>query len=155
MTLGRLILHPSSLTPHPSSLIPFSVSRRFRGFSATTAAAAAAAVAPPPAGGTAALVLPARRGSFAAPGAGGLVLFAEKGLSRQLHAVLVVDGDHLDLQAVAHLADVFDLVHVLVVQLADVAEPVPAGQDLDEGAEVLDRGDPPVVHFADADLFGQ
>ena len=44
---------------------------------------------------------------------------------------------------------------VLVVQLADVAQAVPARQDLDEGAEVLDRGDPALVDLADLHLLGQ
>ena len=53
------------------------------------------------------------------------------------------------------LHDVLDLVDVLVVQLADVAQAVAAGQDLDEGAEVLDRRDPALVDLADAHLLGQ
>src|SRR5439155_23207077 len=57
-----------------------------------------------------------------------LVLLAQERLARQLDAVLVVDGDDLDLQDVAHLAHALYLVHVLVVQLADVAPAVAAGQ---------------------------
>src|SRR5262249_26472002 len=75
-------------------------------------------------------------------------------LARQLDAVLIVDGDHFDLHDVADLADAFDLVHVLVVELADVAEAVAAGEDLDEGAEVLDRSDTALVDLADLDLLG-
>ena len=50
---------------------------------------------------------------------------------------------------VADLAHVVDLVDVLVVQLADVAQAVAARQDLDEGAEVLDRRDLALVDLAD------
>ena len=82
-------------------------------------------------------------------GAGRPCCSRSRRLARQLDAVLVVDGDHLDLQLVADLADVFDLADVLVVQLADVAQAVAARQDLDEGAEVLDRRDPALVDLAD------
>src|SRR3712207_9074154 len=65
----------------------------------------------------------------------GAPLLAQQRLARQLDAVVLVDGDHLDLQPVAHLAHVLDLADVLVVQLADVAQAVPAGQDLDRSEE--------------------
>ena len=35
-------------------------------------------------------------------------LLAQRGLAAELHAVLLVDGDHLHLHLVAHLADVAD-----------------------------------------------
>src|SRR5262249_40918810 len=76
-------------------------------------------------------------------------------LARQLDAVVLVDGDHLHLQLVADLDHVLDPPDVLVVQLADVAQAVAARDDLDEGAEVLDRGDLALVDLADADLLGQ
>src|SRR5436190_1207964 len=60
------------------------------------------------------------------------VLLPEHRLSRQLDAVLIIDRDHLHLQDIADFADVFHLVDVLVVQLADVAQAVTAGKDLDE-----------------------
>ena len=87
--------------------------------------------------------------------AGGLVLIAEQHLARQLHPVMLVDGDDLDLELVADLAHILDLADILVVQLAYVTEPIAAGQDLDEGAEVLDRGHPALVDLADAHLLGQ
>src|SRR5215831_19112593 len=73
--------------------------------------------------------------------------FAEQHLARQLDAVLIVDGDDLDLHAVADFTDAFHLVDVLVIQLADVAQPVAAWQDLDEGAKILHGRDPPIVNF--------
>src|SRR5207302_514585 len=82
-------------------------------------------------------------------------LLTQHSLARQLDAVLVVDGDDLDLHDVADLAHIFDLVHVLVVQLADVAESVTAGKDFNEGAEVLDGRDAAFVNFADAHFLGQ
>src|SRR5205807_8193056 len=84
-----------------------------------------------------------------------LGLLAQQGLARQLDAVVLVDGDHLDLDPVADLDHVLDLADVLVVQLADVAQAVAARGDLDEGPEVLDRRDLPLVDFADPDLLGQ
>ena len=53
------------------------------------------------------------------------------------------------------LHHVVDPADVLVVQLADVAQPVAAGQDLDERAEVLDRRHLALVDLADLDLLGQ
>jgi hypothetical protein len=91
------------------------------------------------------------RRSFAA-GLG--LLLAHQGLARQLDAIVLVDGDHLHLHLVADLAHVVDLADILVVQFADVAQPVAARQDLDEGAEVLDRGYSSFVDLADLDLFG-
>src|SRR5438132_10670822 len=58
-----------------------------------------------------------RRGRFAWLAA---ALFTQQGLARQLDAVLVVDGNHFDLQLVADLDDVFHLIDKLVVQFADV-----------------------------------
>jgi GTP:adenosylcobinamide-phosphate guanylyltransferase len=48
-------------------------------------------------------------------------LFPKQRLTRQFDPILVIDGDHLDLHVIAHLADILDPVHVLVVQLADMA----------------------------------
>ena len=103
------------------------------------------------------------RGRSPPPAAGGpgacgelvdLAALGQGGLARQLDAVLVVDGDHLDQHRVADPADVGDARDVAVGQLADVAQAVLAGQDLDEGAEVLDRGDPALVDPADLDALG-
>src|SRR5205823_4843833 len=74
-----------------------------------------------------------------------LALVAQQHLARQLDPVVLVDGDHLDHQLIADLAHVLDLADVLVVQLADVAQALAARQDLQEGPEVLDRGDLPLV----------
>src|SRR5262249_52400818 len=78
-----------------------------------------------------------------------------EGLARQLDAVLVVDGDDLDLHLVADLADLIDPVDVADVELADVHEPVAARDDLDERPEILDRRHLAVVDLADLDLLGQ
>src|SRR6516164_11337443 len=80
--------------------------------------------------------------------------FAEEHLARQLDPVLIVDGDDLDLQLVAHLAHAINSVHELVVQFADVAQAVAPGKNFDEGAEVLDRSHPALVNLADLDLLG-
>ena len=42
-----------------------------------------------------------------------------------LTPILVVDGDYLHLHVVAHFAHTVDLFHVLVIQLADVAQAIP------------------------------
>src|SRR5262249_9166978 len=81
-------------------------------------------------------------------------LFPDKHFARQLHAILIVNRDHLDLQDVADLADLFDLADILVVQFADVAQAVPPRQDLDERAKILDRRNPAFVYFADAPFLG-
>src|SRR5262245_1214993 len=47
-----------------------------------------------------------------------------------------VDADDLDEHLVAFLADVLHGAHPLLVELADVHEPVRAREDLDEGAEL-------------------
>src|SRR5207248_907940 len=82
------------------------------------------------------------------------VLVSQHRLARQFHAVVLVDGDDLHLDLVADAHHVFDLADVLVVQLADVAQSIAAGRDLDEGAEILDRRDLALVDLADANLFG-
>src|SRR5512135_155217 len=90
-------------------------------------------------------------------GLGVLVGLAERGqrrLAGQLDPVLVVDGDRLDEHRVADPADVGHAADVAVGQLADVHQAVLAGQDLDEGAEVLDRRDAALVDPADLDPFG-
>ena len=66
---------------------------------------------------------------------------------------MFIDGNHLDIELVANLDHVIDLADVFVVQLADVAQTIPAGDDLDESAEVLDRGDLTLVDLADAHLL--
>ena len=71
----------------------------------------------------------------------GLAALGQGRLPRELDAVLVVDGDHLDEHRVADPADVGHAADVAVGQLADVDQAVLAGQDLDERAEVLDRRD--------------
>src|SRR5207249_3511076 len=72
---------------------------------------------------------------------------AEQRFARQLHAILVVDGYHLDAEDVADLAYFIHAADKPVGQFADVAQAVAAGHDLDERAELLDR-----VHFALVDL---
>ena len=84
----------------------------------------------------------------------GLAALGQGRLAGELDAVLVVDGDHLDQHRVADPADVVDAADVAVGQLADVDQAVLAGQDLDERAEVLDRGDAAFVDLADLDPFG-
>src|SRR5947209_2079059 len=83
-------LHP------PYSLLSLRPARFALGLAARAAFAAVAAAA-----GRFAAVPPRRRGAFAALRP--LVLLAEQGLARQLHAVLVIDGDDLDLHGVADL----------------------------------------------------
>src|SRR5262249_54134212 len=86
---------------------------------------------------------------------GGLArLLPQQGLARQLDAVLVVDRDHLHLKDVADLAHILDAPDVLVVELADVAQPVAARQDLDEGAKLLHTRHLALVDLADLHLLG-
>src|SRR5262249_61752516 len=82
-------------------------------------------------------------------------LLPQQHLARQLDAIVLVDGDHLHLDLVAKFDNVLDLPDILVVQFADVAEAIAARGDLDEGSEVLDRGDLALVDLADADFFRQ
>ncbi len=65
----------------------------------------------------------------------GRVLFTQQRLPRQFHAVMLVDGDHLDLDMVADLANIIDLTDVFVVQLTNMTEAVAAGQNLDESRQ--------------------
>src|SRR5262249_22138987 len=111
------------------------------------AALAALALAPVLLRGTTAFLR--RRGPALALG-----LLPQQRLARQLDAVVLVDGDHLHLDLVAELDHVLDLADVLVIQLADVTQTVAARRDLDEGPEILDRGDLTLVDAADADLLG-
>src|SRR5262245_6705044 len=74
-------------------------------------------------------------------------------LARQLDAVLVVHCDHLDLHAVSLLAHIAHRFDIAIRELTDVAQPVLAGDDFDEGAEILDGADDPVVDFPDLDFF--
>ena len=53
------------------------------------------------------------------------------------------------------LQHVVDAADAVVVQLADVAQAVAAGHDLDERAEILDRRDLAVVDLADLDLLAE
>jgi len=55
---------------------------------------------------------------------GRLILFAQERFARELDPVLIINGNHFDLKMVADLADTLHLIHVLVIQLADVAKPV-------------------------------
>ena len=48
---------------------------------------------------------------------------------------MIVDVDHQDLHHVANSTDVGNIGHVLIGQLADMAESVATGKDLDESAE--------------------
>ena len=73
---------------------------------------------------------------------------------RQLDAVLIIDSDDLHFELVADLADIADRLHEAFGQFADVAQAVLTGSDLDEGTEVLDRADGPVVDATHLDLFG-
>src|SRR5437879_1209520 len=83
---------------------------RRRAFAARAVAAAIATIATVTAVGAA-----RRRSGFARLAAS---LFTQQSFARQLDAVLVVNGDHLHLQLVANLDDVFHLIDKLVVQLA-------------------------------------
>lgn len=57
-------------------------------------------------------------------------------LAGKLHAVLVVDPDHLHGDLVADLNHLLDAADVAVVEFRDVAEPVAARSDLDERARI-------------------
>src|SRR3970040_739008 len=57
-------------------------------------------------------------------------------LARQADAPVAIDVDDHHRQLVAHLGDILDLLHPLTVKLRDMDQPVGAGEDLDEGAEV-------------------
>src|SRR5690606_22216305 len=75
-------------------------------------------------------------------------------LAAELHLAEVVDVDDLDLDLVADLDDVGDRADEAVRQLGHVHEPFLAGQDLDEGAELLQAADAALVDLADLDLGG-
>src|SRR5262245_46249237 len=102
-------------------------------------AAIAAAVSPI---ATVAATIPARLTRFLRRQAG---CFAKENLARQFDAVLVVDGDDLDLDAVADFADGVDALDVLVVEFADMTQPIATGQDFDERAKILNRRDAAIV----------
>ncbi len=76
-------------------------------------------------------------------------------LAGELDAALVVDGDDLDADRLAHLHFFADGFEEAIGELGNVAEAVLAGDDFDEGAEILDAGDLAVVDFADLDVFGE
>src|SRR5690606_37677722 len=83
------------------------------------------------------------------------VFFGDDGLAAQLDAVLLVDGDDFDPQVIADLANLVDVLDVSFGELADVAQSVFAGSDLDKRTEILDAADGAVVDLANLDLFGQ
>ena len=82
-------------------------------------------------------------------------------LAGQLDPTTVIDVDDLDLDHVADLGDVTDVLDEAVVQFGDVAHAVGSGDELDEGTEVLGRNDLAFEDGADLDLgaerfdFGQ
>ena len=67
---------------------------------------------------------------------------------------MLVNSDHLDLHQVTHLADFVHIGNKARVKFADMTQAVPAGQDLDEGAKVLDGGDFTLVNAANLHFFG-
>src|SRR5262249_11424299 len=77
-----------------------------------------------------------------------------RGLAGELDAAGVVDEDHLHLDLVADLHVILDSLDILIRQLADMAQAVGLGRDLDERAEILDRDDHTVVDLADLYLRG-
>ena len=69
-------------------------------------------------------------------------------LERERHALaLEVDVEHLDLDLLADLDDLARMVDVLPAELGDVHEPVDPAE-IDERAEVHDRGDGPLAPLA-------
>ena len=82
-------------------------------------------------------------------------MFAKDRFAGQLHSILVVDGDDLDLHDVPDLANAIHAIDILVVELADVAQTVAPRQYFDEGPEILDGSDPSFVNLADANFLGQ
>ena len=85
---------------------------------------------------------------------GGSLRAGHQGLARQLDTVMLVNSDHLDLHQVTHLADFVHIGNKARVKFADMTQAVPAGQDLDEGAKVLDGGDFTLVNAANLHFFG-
>ncbi|OQA06589.1 MAG: hypothetical protein BWY66_01788 [bacterium ADurb.Bin374] len=80
--------------------------------------------------------------------------FGQEGLAGEVHAALRVDLDHFHGDFVADVHDVFDLVHAVVVELADVNHAFDAGQDLDERAELHDALHLAGVGLAHFGVFG-
>jgi hypothetical protein len=78
----------------------------------------------------------------------------EQRLHRQLDAALLVGLQHLDLDDLAFLQEVGDVLDPLVRDLADVQQTVLARQDVDEGTEVQDLRDRAFVDLADLGLGG-
>src|SRR5688572_8969577 len=76
------------------------------------------------------------------------------GLHRQADAALLVDFQHLDLDHVAFLELVRDLLDALVGDLRDVHQAVLARQDGDERTEVHDLGDLAFVDATGLDVRG-
>ena len=119
----------------------------------TPVAAAITAVAAPVAAAiTTALVAafgsPTGRVGF--PGSLLLSGFLDQGLAGQAElAGPGIDVDQLDLELVADLGDAFQAVDVAVVPLADMDQAFGAGDEFDEGAELLDAGNRAGVGLAD------
>ena len=83
----------------------------------------------------------AGRGTFGGCAAHFLVALGHRGPAGEPHAALFIHAEALDPDLVAHLDDVLDLLDAEVGQFADVDQAVLAGQELDEGAELLDGDD--------------
>src|SRR5690606_6632070 len=66
----------------------------------------------------------------------------------QVDLAAVIDGVDLDPDAVAFLEEVADVVDALLGDLAYVQQAIGAGEERDEGAELRDLGDLPVVLLA-------
>ena len=66
---------------------------------------------------------------------------------------MIVDGDDLNQHHVADPADVVDVADVAAGHFADVDQTVFAGEDFNERAEFLDRGDAAFVDRADFNPF--
>ena len=92
--------------------------------------------------------------TFAARATGGLLLdiafgLGQEGLAAELYlAVLLVEGDDLHLELVAHLNEAFEGLGVTPLVLADMHQSFLAGQELHEGAELDNADDLGVVHVA-------
>src|SRR5690606_21339239 len=73
----------------------------------------------------------------------------------QVDLAAVVDVVDLHAELVALLEEVLDALHALLGDLADVQQPVGAGEEVDEGAEVGDLGDRAVVLLANLGAGGE
>src|SRR5262249_28732687 len=79
---------------------------------------------------------------------------AKECFAGQLHTGMLIDGDDFDIHNVADFAHILDLANVLVVQFADMTQPITARQDFDEGPEILNGGHASLINLADAHLLG-